>query len=165
LSCEFQKDIKFDDIHVGDLVLVELFGEDNWTFLGDRRGTAMRRIGDTWYFKDMQPLYKEAVGYRLFRVTVMDAEWERNKLKGIVGAAKYSLDSDKAMMAREIERLGKIEDGLKEIVEKSTQTVETLKAEAKICRDHGSYSASDILLTDSIRIVAQVKPLEALLNG
>lgn len=109
MSCEFQKDIKFDEIEVGNLVLVELFGEDNWTFLGDRRGTAMRRIGDTWYFKDMQPLYKEAIGYRLFRVTVMDAEWEWKNLESVIGKARYSESTDAHLLVAEIDRLRGIE--------------------------------------------------------
>ena len=69
---EFQKDIKFDDIEAGDLVLVELFDTDG-SYLGDRRGVAKFEDDGVWHFDGMKPLYRGALGYRLFRVTVFSA--------------------------------------------------------------------------------------------
>ena len=71
MPAEYQKDITFDEIETGDTVLVELFGEDG-SYLGDRRGVAKVEYNGVWYFDGMLPVYKEALGYRLFRVTVLD---------------------------------------------------------------------------------------------
>jgi hypothetical protein len=142
MAGEFQKDIKFDEVQVGDLILVELFEGNH--FYGDRRGTAKIRIGDIWYFDDMYPVYKEAGGYRMFKVTKLVVE--------------------SLVPTTELERLRKIEAGLKEIVAKRTQSVETLKTDASILRAHGAFDASDSVLRVVDKIVAQTKPLEALLG-
>lgn len=77
---EFQKGIKFDDIRKGDLIVVELFGEDG-SFLGDRRGYAVsQKEHGVWTFSGMSSLYREALGYRLFRVepkSAAEVELER----------------------------------------------------------------------------------------
>lgn len=144
MSCEFQKDIKFDEIEDGDLVLVELFSEDGCKFLGDRRGTAMRRIGDTWYFKDMQPLYKEAKGYRLFRVT--------------------ELVEESTVPTAELERLRGIEDGLKKLVGMRKQVADSLRAEADEWESMGAWQSAGFNRDDADKLMAEVGPLEALLG-
>ncbi len=138
---EFQKDVKFDDIRKGDLIVVELFSEDNFTFLGDRRGYAVRLENGVWSFSGMKPLYQDAKGYRLFRV------------------------EPPSKAEAELERLRKIENGLKEIVESRKKLVETLRAEAVECESMDWHQTARFNRDSADRLMAEVWPLEALLNG
>lgn len=164
MACEFQKDIKFDDIVAGDLVLVELFGEDNFTFLGDRRGIAKIRFGDAWHFEGMPPLYKEALGYRLFRVTVMDAEHDAKNFERVLVLAETSESSDAILLAGEVRRLRKIEDGLKNLVAMRKQVVEALRTEADEWDSMGAWQSAGFNRDNADKIMGEVWPLEALLN-
>jgi hypothetical protein len=105
MAGEFQKDVKFNEIEVGDMILVELFGETG-EYFGDRRGTAKERIGDIWYFDDMYPVYKDVAGYRMFKVTEIVAETtvpvaELERLRGIEERAKalYAVKDQEAKAA------------------------------------------------------------------
>lgn len=70
MPAEYQQDITFDEIQIGDLVLIEYFSNEGH-YLGDDRGTASYLFDDVWYFRDRGPLYRES-GYRLFRVSVVN---------------------------------------------------------------------------------------------
>lgn len=144
MAAEYQMSVTFDEVEVGDLILVELFGEDNWTYLGDRRGIAKEKVDGIWYFEGMHPVYRGALGYRMFKVTEKIAE-------SIIPTA-------------ELERLRKIEAGLKEIVAERTEAVHKLRSEAFILKSHGAFDLADSVFRDVDKIVAEASSLEALLG-
>lgn len=164
MAGEFQKDIKFDEVQVGDLVLVELFGEDNWTFIGDRRGIAKIRFGDAWHFDGMPPLYKEALGYRLFRVTTMDSAWDAKNLERVLVLAEISESSDAILLAAEVRRLRKIEAGVKKMVEDRKNVIEAVRKDAAYYISVDMPQSAEFHRMNAEKIQGEVWPLEALLN-
>lgn len=95
MPVEVQKDITFEGIREGDLIVVEMFGADGFTFLGDRRGVAVRKVmreerqRTEWHFDGMTPLYAFMTNYRLFRVEPpTEAETELDRLRKIEAALK-----------------------------------------------------------------------------
>lgn len=68
MAGEYQKDVKFDEVQVGDLILIEIFDEAG-NFMGDRRGIAKEELDGLWYFEGTSPIYRDAKGFRMFKVT------------------------------------------------------------------------------------------------
>lgn len=72
---EFQKPIEFDNIQIGDEILVEFFTKEI-EFKGTERGVARERINDCWFFEGMPPLLSRdffETENRMFKVTVFSA--------------------------------------------------------------------------------------------
>lgn len=75
MPVEFQKKIEFDNIQIGDEILVEFFTKEI-EFKGTKRGVARERINDCWFFEGMPPLLHRdffETENRMFKVTVFSA--------------------------------------------------------------------------------------------
>ena len=145
MAGEFQKDIKFDDVQVGDLILVELFREDG-SYLGERRGIAERQEAGIWYFKDMPLIDRSALGYRLFKVTPLSGETPE----------------------QELARLRKIEAGVKDQVASLKRVLEDIDAGiAQAIEQEYFYGTNGVheLRERAQRIRSDIYMLEALLDG
>lgn len=96
MACEVQKDVKFDEIAEGDLIVLEVFSDDNTRFIGDYRGTARRFEDGVWHFDGMDSLENdEWENYRLFRV---EPPTELETLRATVKRAESLLENKRETM-------------------------------------------------------------------
>jgi hypothetical protein len=148
MTSEYQKDVKFDEVQVGDLILVELFEADG-SYVGDRRGVAKVRIGDMWHFDGMFPVYKEALGYRMFKVTDLS------------GPATGTTVVETA----ELLRLRKIEAALKDLTRCKRQSRDNLLEDARACRDE--WQIEDALHYERMatKTLNEITGLEMMINA
>lgn len=144
MGCEVQKDVKFAEIEVGDLIVMQVFNADNTALIEERRGVATHKmhLDPAWHFDGMGSLYADtSVNYRLFRV------------------------EPPSQAEVELERLRKIEAGLRGYVERHTELAGKLGAQAVMLRSSKNYVGAQNLSKDADDIMFRVRRLEAILNG
>jgi hypothetical protein len=151
MGCEVQKDVRFEDIAEGDVIVMEVFNADNTAFIGDYRGTAthMTRHHDNregwfymWNFDGMHGLRSDSkANYRLFRVEPPSAA------------------------ETELDRLRKIESGLRGYVDRHTDLAKTLRGVAVEARSNKNYLGAENLTNQADDIMYRMRRLEAILNG
>lgn len=174
MPAEYQRDVTFDEVQVGDLILVELFDGDG-SYLGDRRGVAKElKHNSVWIFDGMYPVYKDAAGYRLFKVLDLDGDPEdvedRTHLNYLRNAsdvdkvllrAEYSDSTDALVLAGEIRRLRRMEDRVKSLLAEKRDRVAASIASAVEISDNDRVNG---LIKSVARLKRECRELEGLLN-
>lgn len=142
MNAEYQTPIKFEDIKKDDVVVMEVFSDDDNRFIGDWRGKALQIISttfnakttETWYFDGMGPLYSDStLNYRIFRV---EPPSELEKLRELEKKVKDTLKQRRAERSHVVEeaillhRVGMYDDAilLMDTVEKLSTEIKVLTA-------------------------------------
>lgn len=172
MAVEVQTPVTLDEIKSGDQIVVEVFSLDGNVYFGERRGTATYRSDldrrcYKWNFDGMNALFSnDDENYRMFRVEPQESEEDR--LERVLVIAENSESSDAILLAAEVRRLRKIEDGLKNRIAMLKQVraalLQDVERETKLDYFYGTNGVIE-LREKAERIMAEVWPLEALLDG
>jgi hypothetical protein len=154
MACEYQKDITFDEIRAGDVVLIEYFSAEG-AYLGDSRGTASYLFDGIWHFYDRGPLYRES-GYRLFKVTDLDAKqtgMEEHRLLVLVNKAKADRDRAFSGGADMNQALGNQCDAVVELAGEVERLRGRLEAVCAVVSDAAAFGepVSSVAVMEAVR--------------
>lgn len=139
MNAEYQTPIEFEDIKKDDVVVMEVFSDDNNRYIGEWRGKALHTISTTsiekvtvtWYFDGMSPLYSDStLNYRLFRV---EPPSELEKLRELEKKVKDTLKQRRAERSQMIDKAILFHRvGMYGAANQMMDTVEKLSTEIKV---------------------------------